>query len=142
MPHPLNTQFIVADGARARWIVRRAHDFVTQREQAAGPKRHTHPQGVVFASASGQRFNVEARDGAVRSEKAKFAEEVAAAINQGDVAGDFERLVIVAPARVLRVIVDHLTTSARSKFVGSLAKDLTKVPDHELAAWLVSLELQ
>lgn len=141
MPHPLKTQFLVADGARARWIVRRADDFVTLREQTAQPQRRRHPQGVVFASAAGQRFNVEARDDAMRRDKARFAEEIATAINDHDAAGDFDRLVIVAPARVLSVIADHLTTSARGKFIGSLAKDLTKVPDHELAAWLHTLEL-
>lgn len=141
MSHPPKTQFLIADGARARWIVRRASDFVTLREQAARPRRREHPQGVVFSSAAGQRFNIEARDDSARRDKARFAEEIAAAINAHDAAGGFDRLVIVAPARVLAVIADHLTTSARGKFIGSLAKDLTKVPDHELAAWLHALEL-
>ena len=78
------------------------------------------------------------RDTALRHRHAVFAESVADTISaQADA---LERLVIVAPARVLEVIRDRLSPPARARLVSTLAKDLTKIPDHELTKWLRPLE--
>lgn len=44
----------------------------------------------------------------------------------------FDRLAIAAPARALSDLCEALGPSARSRLVGVLAKDLIKVPDHEI----------
>ena len=55
--------------------------------------------------------------------------------------GGFERLVLVAPAPFLSDVRERLSTAATAKLAHTLAKDLTNTPDHELATWLESLEL-
>ena len=50
------------------------------------------------------------------------------------------RLAIVAPARVLAQIVRRLSPAAHAKLAKTLARDLTKTPDHKLKAWLKPLE--
>ena len=139
----LRIQFVIADGARARWVRRSesADDFVTLKEIKADRRAAGHPEGVVFEGTSGRRFTVEQRQGAVREHREAFAREVAAAINAEAAQDAFERVVIVAPARTLKAITDHLTTQAKAFLVKTLAKDLSKTPDHELGDWLRRLEL-
>src|ERR1700679_3293982 len=102
----LKLQFVVADGARARWVRRSAiaDDFVTSKETKAERQSRGEPQGVVFEGTSGRRFTVEERRGAVREHREAFAR-------------------------------------ASAKLVKTLAKDLSKIPDHALGAWLRPLEL-
>jgi protein required for attachment to host cells len=45
---------------------------------------------------------------------------------------EFDELLLVAPPRALQDLVAALDAAARTKLVGSLEKDLTKTPDHEL----------
>jgi protein required for attachment to host cells len=139
----LKLQFVVADGARARWVRRSAiaDDFVTSKETKADRQSGGESQGVVFEGTSGRRFTVEERRGAVRERREAFAREVAATLNAEAVAGEFERLAIVAPARTLNAITHHLSSAASAKLVTTLAKDLSKTPDHALGAWLRPLEL-
>lgn len=143
MPKPLRTRFVIADGARARWVRRSdtADDFTTVRELHARPAENGAPQGVVFASAHGQRFSVEERDSAVRMHRLRFAQDVADAINVEVAHGELDRLALVAPPRVLSAIRQRLSTAASARLAHTLAKDLTKTPDHELGAWLRRLEL-
>ena len=138
----LKIQFVVADGARARWVKRSevADDFVTVRELHAEHKAGGHPQGVVFGS-EGQRFSVQEGDAAVKKHHEAFARQVADTLNHEAAAGAFERLAIVAPAHTLTAIAEHLNTGAKAKLVNTLAKDLSKTPDHELGQWLRHLEL-
>ena len=140
--HP-RIQFVVADGARARWVRRSetADDFVTINESKAEPKDGGEPQGVVFTGTSGRRANVAERQGAVREHREAFAREVADEINTRAAEGAFERLAIVAPARTLNAITEHLTTAASALLVKTLAKDLSKTPDHEIGTWLRPMEL-
>ena len=141
MTKPLRTQFVVVDGARARWIRRsdETRDFVTENEIKAPPRRPSGgPEGVVFDRAGGGRHTVEGRD---QSEKDAFAARVVEALNDQAERGAFERLAIVAPARTLGRLREDLSPVARQKLSRTLAKDLTKVPDHDLAKWLRPLEL-
>jgi protein required for attachment to host cells len=143
MTKHLRFQFIVADGARARWVRRseNADDFVTTKETKAEPHAPGHPQGVVFEGSSGRRFSVEERQGAVREHREAFAREVADTISAEVVEGAFERLIIVAPARTLAAIRRRLSGAAKALLGKTLAKDLSKTPDHELGTWLRPLEL-
>ena len=143
MSKHLKTQFVVADGSRARWVKRSDHadDFVTVEEAHAEANVYDlHPQGVVFEGSAGQRFSVAERDEAVRHRQAQFPEKVSRIINEQAERGQFERLVLVAPARTLNVIKAALSAPARAKLGETLAKDLTKTSDHELGAWLRPLE--
>jgi protein required for attachment to host cells len=139
---PLRTRFVIADGSRARWVSRseRADDFVTMKELKAASIAAGEPEGVVFEGGSGQRFNVEEKSDAVRMRHLRFAQEVADAINAEAAEREFDRLAVVAPARVLGAIRQRLSATANARLAKTLAKDLTKTPDHELGAWLRNLE--
>ena len=49
----------------------------------------------------------------------------------------FEKLVLVAPPRVLTELKEKLSKAMAELAADSLQKDLTKVPDHDLAPHLV-----
>ena len=114
MINPVNTLFIVADVGRARWVrhSQDADDFVTVKEMAHVEPPHGRPQGVVFESSTGRGFNIEpARDAEKRS-RAKFAQSIAEAINGDPAMRGVERLAIIAPARILKTIVEHVSGPA------------------------------
>jgi protein required for attachment to host cells len=95
---------------------------------------------VAFEASSGRPSNIQERWTATRHRREAFAAQVAEAINAQATQGDADRLSLVAPARVLNAIERGLTAAARAKLSKTLAKDLTKVPDHELKSWLEPLE--
>lgn len=143
MPKPYKIQFVIADGARARWVTRSDHadDFVTDSEIKVEPRAAGHPEGVVFEGVAGRRFGVQERDDAARLHHERFAQDIADLINSQAAAQAFDRLAVVAPARLLNAIRERLSAAASERLVKTLAKDLTKTPDHELGAWLRRLEL-
>lgn len=123
----LKILFVIADGVHARWVSRShegSEDFHTVRELRAA-----HP-------AAGHESNE-----AVRRAHDSFGREVAEALNAAANHGEFEKLALVAPSQVLTAITAHLNPKAKADLVHSLAKDLIKTPDHELGAWLRTLEL-
>jgi len=69
-------------------------------------------------------------------EKRKFSRQMAHEINRASAQGAFDHLVLVAPPHTMNGIRDELDTTTAAKVLGSLQKDLTKVPDHELASHL------
>lgn len=142
MPKPLRTQFVIADGGRARWVRRSpdADDFVTTRELQSAAPSHGPPQGVVFASAGGPRSTVQEKRSQAQERRLHFSGVIADELNAQAAAHAFERLAIVAPARVLSAISQRLSPAAAAKLVRALPKDLTKTPDHQLGAWLRPLE--
>jgi protein required for attachment to host cells len=127
MTKPLRTLFIVADGAHAR-VVRRnegGEDFVTVRELTETSHTHAGPHELASGSSGQDRF----------------PSQIAEAVNHEVEAGHVERLALVGPARIVAAINRHLTHRAQSLLARTLAKDLSKTPDHELARWLRGLEL-
>lgn len=143
MVRPLRTEFVIADGARARWVRRAAEadDFRTVRELLAERPEPARPQGVAFEGSTGRPANIEPSHDVVEKRRTGFAEEVAAAVNAEVARDGFERLAIVAPARMLNAIRAQLSDQAACRLVHTLDKDLTHVSDHELGKWLRPLEL-
>ena len=142
MPKHLKTQFVIADGVRARWVKRSDHadDFVTERQIEAEPRPSGNSQGAAVEGYTGHPFSMGEHFHAERHLREQFAHEVAEEINTQASKKTFDRLAVIAPARVLNVIHQRLSTMASAKLFKTLAKDLTKVPDHELGAWLRDLE--
>ena len=142
MIKPLRTLFLVADNARARWV-RRAdaqHDLETIEEISADAVAPSHPTGVVFEASTGRPSTVAERNNAVLERRTRFARRLADDINHKIDHHAIDRFVLVAPARMLSALTAALSTAARDKLAGSIAKDLTKTPNHELDAWLRPLE--
>lgn len=136
MHAPPKTHFIIANGEHARCVERSERGFVTLHEITAG--HHHHPAGakrVVHQSATPQRHGADEEDVAARRRE-DFGRELAGHLNAEVAAGRYDRLAIVAPARMLREIRSHLSKAAQVNVVAQLDKDLTKVANHELDRWL------
>ncbi|MFI4974975.1 MAG: host attachment protein [Caulobacterales bacterium] len=140
------TLFIIADGAHARLVARSPDtgDFVTLRELDGSrdldilrAELRASPAGRSQNSTSASRSAVGPVE-SFRDAKEHFVCAVAdlAAEHFADRAPN--GMVVVAPARLIGVMLERL--EGRVEITGRLAKDLTKVPNHELAAWLAKFE--
>lgn len=139
MIKPLRTLVVIADGEHARWVEQspRGAGFVTISDRRAPGRSAGHPVGVVVEGSSRSTTGDPSLAG--RKQHEAFGREIADALNSEAAAGEFERLALVAPARMQQSIVGHLTGAAKAALIGSLDKDLTKTPDHDLTGWLTPL---
>lgn len=71
-----------------------------------------------------------------REEKRRFADLLADHINAAALKQSYDRLILVAPPKTLGDLRQALSKEAVAKLDGELPKDLTKIPDHELAEHL------
>ena len=135
---------VIADGEHARIVAMAAHGrgYETVRAidssaahlktAALGSER----PGRTTERATGLRHAVEPRSDRHRQAKLAFGGVVAAALNQAVADNDCSSFVLVSPSRQLAEIRRNLDAAACSRMTGSLAKDLTKVPDGELSSHL------
>jgi protein required for attachment to host cells len=131
MTKPLRLQFVVADGAHARFVHRvdAADDFATVRELRPGvTKAHVHAHG-----AGGH-------DNAADNHDA-FAREIAEAVNGAAASDQAAQFALIAPPPLLAAIRRHLSPVAAARVRHTLAKDVAKVADHALGEWLRPMEL-
>jgi protein required for attachment to host cells len=132
------TWLIVADGEHARAVTPTvaqgqfgtvlSFDSVTA--HMASRDLGTERLGRVHESASTTRHSIVPRQDPHTAAKHDFMREVASQVAFH--VDKFDRLVLVAPDHALHDLRDALGESPRAKIVGTLAKDLTKVPDHDL----------
>lgn len=87
-------------------------------------------------SASTGRHAVSPRTDPHDNAKHQFALEIAKFLVQRDASGEFDTLVLVAPPHTLNDVRAALSTTAEARIVGTLHKDLVKVPDHDLKTHL------
>ena len=132
------TRILVAAGGGARWIERaRDHaDPVTLGEMKP-PSVHHHqgPPGVSFESDTAMRHGT-GQNGLADRRREAFAKELAELLNRQAQKGEYEHLVIAAPPRLLKAIRDKLSDRARSRIQAEIPKDLLKVSNHDIKAWL------
>ncbi|MBX6370313.1 MAG: host attachment protein [Rhodospirillales bacterium] len=137
--------YLIADGARARIVHRQefASGYETELElesaEARRPSRAiaSDRPGRVGESASPTRHAMEPRQDPHEAAKKAFMREVAEAIAPFE--GRFDRLVLVAPARVLGELRSALPAGVRAKVTEEIAKDLTNTPIGELGEHLPKL---
>ena len=140
MKHP-RTWYVVTDGGRARILQKRdEQDVFDTRREFVSPDihRHTHELGVerpgrTHESANSARHAVQPRQDLHRAEKQNFVDEVAKALNEANTRDEFDRLVLVAPAHALGELNHALDAPTRRKIGAQLQKDLTNVPNADLA---------
>jgi protein required for attachment to host cells len=140
---------VVSDGEHARFVTpapKRA--FHTQRVLDS-PSAHlrsfdlgTDRPSRSMESATGIRHAIASKHDLHEMEKRKFAHQVAHEINRASAQEAFDDVVLVAPAHTLNEIRNELDATTAAKLIGSLQKDLIKVPDHELAPHLHEWVLQ
>jgi protein required for attachment to host cells len=137
----------IADGERARIVQPDADDklcMVSALDSATAHHRSrelaTDRPGRAFESAAPGRHAYEPRHDPHELAKERFAHLIAEELNEAAARAAFDELVVAAPARVLHDICRALDANAAERLVGTLEKDLTKVPNHDLgphiAEWL------
>ena len=110
---------LIADGGRARIVMPEAHHGRFHTVLELGGETHPH-------------FPPSERQDGQHKEEHTFAVGLAHRLNQEAAAGAYEKLVLVAPGHILHTVREGLNKQAAALLAGSLSKDLTKVPDHEL----------
>ncbi len=136
------TWVLVADGSRARILARKgkerhlhpavAEDFIAtnlpSRDLASDrPGRQRAAPGMAMHA-------MDPRTDAHRLEKADFARALARQLDHAAATGTFDRLVLVAPPQTLGELRAALAEETRRRVAAELAKDLTRMPESEIAA--------
>jgi len=141
------TWYVVTDGGHARILQRRDAQgaFDTLREIVSSDiHRHSHELGTerpgrTHESGTVVRHALQPREDLHQAEKRKFVEEVARALNEANARDEFDRLILVAPAHALNELKHALDAPSQRKVDAQLQKDLTNVPNAELAKHLADL---
>lgn len=71
--------------------------------------------------------------------KLAFARDIAEHISHACRDGECDEFILIAPARTLSEIKKHLASSAQSKLLSEISKDLTRTPDGDLGKHLDEL---
>ena len=139
MPIHRRLLIVIADGAHVRFVRPGSNNALhsdAALDSISAHKRTAdlgtdHP-GAAFHSDSSAHHALAPRHDLHDLEKEEFARLVARQLNEASSRGEFDDLVVVAPAHSLNAIRKELDTATDAKVVGTLAKDLVKTPDHEL----------
>lgn len=139
---PQKLLYVLADGARARLVARspQTRDFATFAEldgrgalEGLRAELRTSPPAENRQSATGQRHSL-GRDRFERQQKEDFVRDVAERTLQAFRDGEYQGVVIAAPARLIGALRNGL--EAEVPVIAELGKDLTKTPDSSLERWL------
>jgi len=143
--------YVVADGGRARILQKRGGRgdrqgaFDTRQELVSmNLHNHTHELGTerpgrVHESATSAHHAVQPRQDLHQADKRSFVHEVATVLNEASQRHEFDGLVLVAPAHALGDLRQALDAATQRKITGELQKDLTNVPNGDLAAHLADV---
>jgi protein required for attachment to host cells len=110
---------LIADGERARIVTPEAHHGRFRTVLDLGSAAHPH-------------YPPSLRQDPHHLDKQQFAAGLAAHLNEEAERGSYEKLVLAAPGHIVHTVREDLSKRAAALVVGTLSKDLTKVPDHEL----------
>lgn len=140
MPKPTTTWFLIADGARARIVAEEAgqdvhpvfrHVFAAP-TRAPGRAAASDRPGRSFDSAGYGRHAMEPEeDWHTRTER-NFARMLAEELENGANARAFDRLILVAPPRMLGQLREALGKNAAARLAGEIGKDLTHIDDKHI----------
>ncbi len=140
---PHNALVLVCDGQRATLYRNRGRIFepdlvaLESREQENPPTRE---QGTDrpgrFPDPAGSRSAVENTDWHQEAED-RFAAGIAAELNHKAVVGELDRLILVAPPRMLGALRKALEPQAEKRIIAEIDKDLTRHDPAVIGAILV-----
>jgi protein required for attachment to host cells len=133
------TFYLIADGGRARYVERTGpghfstfHKFVSAHMHEKASELTRDKPGRVQESATTARHGIERKSSPRDKVEIKFMQAIAADLRQDERIGGFDNLVIIAPAKLLKVLRGSLPPALASKLVESIDKDLTGIPDGDL----------
>lgn len=135
---------LIADGARARIIECLGTGKDTRIVELYRSEEHHPPShelgrdrpARVHDSVGPSRHSVEPKLDPHRQLETKFADQLADVLNERLAAGEFDRLVIIAPPAMLGDLRKALSESVRANVVAEIAKDLTKAADVDVVRQL------
>jgi protein required for attachment to host cells len=144
---PTRTWILIADGARARILESHgrlspliAHsELVFSGDHSATHEIMSDKQGRSVSSHGTRHAAVESHSDPHRELKAKFAHQLAEALEQGLQQKAYDRLVIVASPVTLGDLRSAISDHVRAKVTGELAQDLTKMPNDKIVSHLTDL---
>ncbi len=135
--------YVIADGGRARFVERDEEGAFRTIASFVSSEIHerSHDLGLdrparVKESANAARHAVQPRRDLHSAAKEDFVKHVAGEIDGEHGRKSFDKLVLVAPPRVLTELKEKLSKAMARLVADGLQKDLTKVPDHELGTHL------
>jgi len=141
------TWILIADGSRAR--VLESHgpgselvpidDMALAMELPPNRELETDRPGRSLESANPSRHAMENRTDPHRELKRKLAREVVDKLEQSLRDRRFDHLAIVAPPTVLGDFRDALTKALKATVTAELAKDIVKIPQHDLPPHLAPI---
>jgi protein required for attachment to host cells len=141
---PTRSWIVIADGAQVRIL----ENHGPGKGLTALPQEERHqplpPSRDINADRPGRshdrmgpgRHAMEPPSDPHREEKRRFADELAGRLNAAALKQRYDRLILVAPPKTLGDLRQALGKEAAAKLDGELAKDLTKVADHDLPGHL------
>jgi protein required for attachment to host cells len=141
---PTRTWILIADGSRAHILETTgpAHGLhAVEGMTFHGDHSSTHDMmsdrtGRTHSSVGPGRSAIEAKSDPHRELKKTFAHRLADVLARGLEHKSYDRLVVVAPPTALGDLRAALPPAVRAAVVGEVAKDLTKIPNSELAEHL------
>jgi protein required for attachment to host cells len=88
--------------------------------------------GRSFASTGARRSAMEYHSDPVRDEMRRFAASIISALDVRFARGEFDRLVMCAPPRMLSALREALPATLAASATTQIAKDFTKLPELEI----------
>jgi protein required for attachment to host cells len=136
------TWILVADGGRARILEttgkrQEVHAVVGSESRLDNPPSRElgrDAPGRVYESVGSTRHAVEPRRDPHKALEALFASQLATMLADYSARESFDRLIVVAPATMLGNLRKMIQPQVREKIIAEIDKDLTRVPNNEIAS--------
>ena len=138
------TWVLIADGARARLVAAEGHGKGLQLIEKLEFSADHSPNRELLHDKSARVFEshgVEPKTDPHRELKRDFAKEIAEALDANVACNEFDKLVVVASPVTLGDLRRALSEAVKAKVIAEVSKDLTKVPNHEIARHIEDLIL-
>lgn len=133
------TLYLIVDGGRVRYVectgpghFNTFRKFVSAHMHEKASTLGRDKPARVQESATNARHGIEQRSNPRDKIEQKFIRTTAADLRESKTIRSFDKLVIVAPPKLLKLLQDSLPSELIPKLVESIDKDLTKVPDSDL----------
>jgi protein required for attachment to host cells len=141
------TWILIADGHQAKVFERHGpnatlvpvEDMFVEMELPPNRDIQDDRPGRSFESSNPSRHSIASRTDPHRDLKRDLARNVADKLSQGLSDRRFDHLVVVAPPATLGDLRQVFSAPLQAKVTAELAKDLTKVPHHDLPSHLKAI---
>ncbi|HMB48370.1 MAG TPA: host attachment protein, partial [Afifellaceae bacterium] len=140
----LKTWILIADASRARilendgpgrGVQALANRIYEAEHRKAGDIMADRP-GRTFDSAGSGRHAKAYRSDPVREEERAFAASLVGNLQQAHEKGDFDRLILIAPPKMLGDLRAQLPESLQAVIHAEIDKDLTPIPNSDIPQYL------